>query len=58
MRAAVRGASTVDDVLNAVYADVDPGLLHAARWSLLAQLEFLRDEGIEVPQDDISGSGG
>jgi glyoxylase-like metal-dependent hydrolase (beta-lactamase superfamily II) len=58
VRAAVEGAATVDDLLNLVYPDVDPALLPAARWSLLAQLEYLAADGLVVPQDPLSGSGG
>ncbi|HEY0871636.1 MAG TPA: MBL fold metallo-hydrolase [Acidothermaceae bacterium] len=48
--AAVR-AQTVDEVLHAVYSDVDPALMFAARWTLLAQLDYLRESGISVPAD-------
>jgi glyoxylase-like metal-dependent hydrolase (beta-lactamase superfamily II) len=43
------GAHSVDAVLQAVYADVDPALQHAARWSLLAQLDYLRESGEPAP---------
>ena len=39
--ALANGASTADDVVNAVYGDVDAGVKFAARWSVLAQLEYL-----------------
>ena len=42
-------ADTVDEVLNAVYGDVEPALMFAARWSLLAQLDYLRESGVSVP---------
>lgn len=51
VRAVAVGADTVDDVLHAVYGDVEPALQFAARWSLLAQLEYLRSEGVEVPSE-------
>lgn len=44
VRAAIAGgADTIDAVLQRVYGEVDPSLLPAARWSLLAQLDYLRD---------------
>ncbi len=49
--AAAADADTVDEVLRAVYGDVDPALMSAARWSLLAQLDYLRESGISVPAD-------
>jgi glyoxylase-like metal-dependent hydrolase (beta-lactamase superfamily II) len=49
VRAASVNADTVDDVLNAVYGDVDPAVMFAARWSLLAQLDYLRESGVSVP---------
>jgi hypothetical protein len=50
VRAAIaRGAATVDAVLGVVYADVDANLQHAARWSLLAQLDYLRENGEPAP---------
>jgi glyoxylase-like metal-dependent hydrolase (beta-lactamase superfamily II) len=49
VRAAALASDTVDDVLRAVYGDVAPELQFAARWSLLAQLDYLRDEGVSVP---------
>jgi len=50
VRAAIAaGANDVDSVARLVYADVDPGLRHAARWSLLAQLDYLRENGESVP---------
>jgi glyoxylase-like metal-dependent hydrolase (beta-lactamase superfamily II) len=51
VRSAAAQAASVDDVLHEVYGDVDPELLFAARWSLLAQLDYLRDRGITVPPD-------
>jgi glyoxylase-like metal-dependent hydrolase (beta-lactamase superfamily II) len=36
------GAETVDDVLDVVYADLDPGLRRAAAMSVRAQLDFVR----------------
>lgn len=51
VRAAAATAATVDDVLHAVYGDVEPTLQFAARWSLLAQLEYLRAEGVAVPSE-------
>jgi hypothetical protein len=38
-------------VLHAVYGDVAPEVQFAARWSLLAQLDYLRDQGVNVPAD-------
>ena len=35
----------------AVYGDVAPELQFAARWSLLAQLDYLRNEGVSVPAE-------
>jgi glyoxylase-like metal-dependent hydrolase (beta-lactamase superfamily II) len=49
VRAAAMNADTVDEVLNAVYDDVEPALMFAARWSLLAQLDYLRESGVSVP---------
>jgi glyoxylase-like metal-dependent hydrolase (beta-lactamase superfamily II) len=49
VRAAAITSDTVDEVLNAVYGDVAPELQFAARWSLLAQLDYLRGEGVSVP---------
>jgi glyoxylase-like metal-dependent hydrolase (beta-lactamase superfamily II) len=56
VRAAAQHADTVDDVLNAVYGEVDPALRFAARWSLLAQLDYLRELGEPVPDDEIPTS--
>ena len=49
VRTAAITGGTVDEVLQAVYGDVVPELQFAARWSLLAQLDYLRDEGVSVP---------
>jgi glyoxylase-like metal-dependent hydrolase (beta-lactamase superfamily II) len=49
VRAAAIASGTVDEVLQAVYGDVAPDLKFAARWSLLAQLDYLRDAGVTVP---------
>ena len=51
VRSAAIVASTVDDVLRAVYGDVSADLQFAARWSLLAQLDYLRDQGVSVPAE-------
>jgi glyoxylase-like metal-dependent hydrolase (beta-lactamase superfamily II) len=51
VRAAAATAATVDDVLHAVYGDVEPALQFAARWSLLAQLDYLRESGVTVPSE-------
>jgi len=51
VRAAAMTSDTVDDVLHAVYGDVGPELQFAARWSLLAQLDYLRGEGVSVPAE-------
>jgi glyoxylase-like metal-dependent hydrolase (beta-lactamase superfamily II) len=51
VRVAATASRTVDEVLHAVYGDVAPELQFAARWSLLAQLEYLRDEGVSVPAE-------
>jgi len=51
VRAAALTSDTVDDVLQSVYGDVVPELQFAARWSLLAQLDYLRDEGVSVPAE-------
>lgn len=51
VRAAAITSDTVDDVLHAVYGDVGPELQFAARWSLLAQLDYLRSEGVSVPAE-------
>jgi glyoxylase-like metal-dependent hydrolase (beta-lactamase superfamily II) len=48
VRTAAVGAHTIDDVLHAVYGDVEPSLQFAARWSLLAQLEYLRESGADL----------
>jgi glyoxylase-like metal-dependent hydrolase (beta-lactamase superfamily II) len=46
VRAAIAaGARDVDAVLSDVYRDVEPGLREAARWSTLAQLDYLRELG-------------
>ncbi len=39
--ALARGAQTPQDVVDLVYADVDPALKWAAEWSVRAQLEYL-----------------
>ena len=52
VQAAARDASNVDDVLAAVYGDVEPALQFAARWSLLAQLDYLREAGERVPPEN------
>ena len=44
--------ATVDEVLTAVYGDVEPALQFAARWSLLAQLDYLREAGDRVPPEN------
>jgi glyoxylase-like metal-dependent hydrolase (beta-lactamase superfamily II) len=49
VRAAVVDAHTIDDVLHTVYGDVEPSLQFAARWSLLAQLEYLHESGADAP---------
>jgi glyoxylase-like metal-dependent hydrolase (beta-lactamase superfamily II) len=49
VRVALTASDTVDEVLQAVYGDVAPELQFAARWSLLAQLDYLRDAGVSVP---------
>jgi glyoxylase-like metal-dependent hydrolase (beta-lactamase superfamily II) len=51
VRVAAIASDTVDEVLQAVYGDVPPELQFAARWSLLAQLDYLRDEGVSVPAE-------
>jgi glyoxylase-like metal-dependent hydrolase (beta-lactamase superfamily II) len=51
VRVAVSASGTVDEVLEAVYGDVAPDLQFAARWSLLAQLDYLRGEGLSVPAE-------
>lgn len=51
VRAAATQSQTVDEVLHAVYGDVVPELDFAARWSLLAQLDYLRAEGVSVPAE-------
>jgi glyoxylase-like metal-dependent hydrolase (beta-lactamase superfamily II) len=51
VRAAAIASDTVDEVLNAVYGDVAPEIQFAARWSLLAQLDYLRDQGVSVPAE-------
>ena len=38
----VKGATTPEEVLEIVYADVDPALKWAALWSVRAQLDYLR----------------
>jgi len=50
VRAAIAaGADTIDAVLARVYGDVDASLQHAARWSLLAQLDYLSENGEPTP---------
>jgi glyoxylase-like metal-dependent hydrolase (beta-lactamase superfamily II) len=56
VRAAAVDARTIDDVLQAVYGDVEPSLQFAARWSLLAQLEYLRESGADAPVLRLLGS--
>ena len=52
VRAAIADAApTVEAVLAAVYGDIDASLLPAARWSLLAQLDYLKELGEPVPAD-------
>jgi glyoxylase-like metal-dependent hydrolase (beta-lactamase superfamily II) len=51
VRAAAIASTTVDEVLQTVYGDVAPELQFAARWSLLAQLDYLRNEGVSVPAE-------
>jgi glyoxylase-like metal-dependent hydrolase (beta-lactamase superfamily II) len=51
VRAAAIASETVDEVLQAVYGDVAPELQFAARWSLLAQLDYLRVEGVSGPAE-------
>jgi glyoxylase-like metal-dependent hydrolase (beta-lactamase superfamily II) len=51
VKRAAATARTVDDVQRAVYGDVEPALQFAARWSLLAQLDYLREQGFAVPTD-------
>jgi glyoxylase-like metal-dependent hydrolase (beta-lactamase superfamily II) len=51
VRAAAITSGTVDEVLKSVYGDVVPELQFAARWSLLAQLDYLRNEGVSVPAE-------
>ncbi len=51
VRAAATASGTVDEVLQAVYGDVASDLQFAARWSLLAQLDYLREEGFSVPAE-------
>jgi glyoxylase-like metal-dependent hydrolase (beta-lactamase superfamily II) len=51
VRAAAIASNAVDEVLHSVYGDVPPELQFAARWSLLAQLDYLRDEGVSVPAE-------
>lgn len=51
VRAAAVTSRTVDEVLQAVYGDVAPEVQFAARWSLLAQLDYLRDNGVSVPAE-------
>lgn len=49
VRAAIAaGATDVDALLRTIYADVDPVLLAPARWSLLAQLDYLKERGERV----------
>lgn len=43
VRAALtQGARTAEEVVDIVYAQVDPGLRFAAQWSVRAQLDYLR----------------
>lgn len=51
VRAAAATATTVDEIMQAVYGDVAPALAFAARWSLLAQLDYLRESGEPVPAE-------
>jgi glyoxylase-like metal-dependent hydrolase (beta-lactamase superfamily II) len=40
-RAVAAGAATADQIVDVVYGDVDEAVKFAARWSVLAQLEYL-----------------
>jgi glyoxylase-like metal-dependent hydrolase (beta-lactamase superfamily II) len=51
VRVAATARGTIDEVLHAVYGDVAPELQFAARWSLLAQLDYLRGIGVSVPAE-------
>ena len=51
VRAALAGgATTAADVVDVVYADVDPRLRAAAELSVRAQLAYLRGTGVDVPR--------
>jgi glyoxylase-like metal-dependent hydrolase (beta-lactamase superfamily II) len=45
VRAAAAAGTDVESILDAVYAEVDTKLRKAARWSVLAQLDYLRERG-------------
>lgn len=45
VRAAAARSSDVESILDIAYAEVDANLRRAARWSLLAQLEYLHERG-------------
>ena len=42
MSSLARGATTPEEVVEIVYADVDPAVKWAALWSVRAQLDYLR----------------
>ena len=44
----IRGATTADEIVDVVYGDVSAEVKFAARWSVLAQLEYL---GVTSPGD-------
>jgi glyoxylase-like metal-dependent hydrolase (beta-lactamase superfamily II) len=45
VRAAAAAGTDVESILDVVYAEVDAKLRKAARWSVLAQLDYLRERG-------------
>ena len=51
------GTATIDELVVAVYADVDPSLAPIARFSLWAHLRKLAHEGTVAPSGPMSGSG-
>jgi glyoxylase-like metal-dependent hydrolase (beta-lactamase superfamily II) len=48
--AVAAGAATPEAVVDAVYPDIDPGVRFAAEWSARAQLDYLRRESQDGPE--------
>lgn len=55
-QAVAAGATTADEVVDRVYAELDPVLRPAALWSVQAQLDYLSKEGETPSRSTRSGS--